>query len=90
MMLESDLLEIKNDVGDIFHNSREGGEFVRCSSDLYRGDGGSFQRREQNAAEGVANGVSITSFKGLSHKLAESFRGSGLVFNKAAWHFESC
>lgn len=48
------LLDIQNDVDDVFTDAFERGEFVHHAIDLDGGDGGALQRREENATQSVA------------------------------------
>jgi hypothetical protein len=62
---------------------------VRRSGDFHGGDGSAFQRGKEHAAEGVADGVTITTFKRLRRELAIGVGGRRLVFREAIRHFES-
>ena len=68
--LELDFLQVQNDVGHVFDDAFDGGEFVHRAVDLDRGDGRAFERGEQHAAEGVADGVAVTGFKRSAINLA--------------------
>jgi hypothetical protein len=48
------LLDVQNDVDDVFTDAFERGEFVHNAIDLDGGDGCALQRREKNATQGVA------------------------------------
>ena len=72
---EQNLLQVQNDVGDVFHHAVDGGEFVHRAVDFDRGDGGAFQRGEQHAAERVADGVAVTGFKRLGDEFGVGFGG---------------
>ncbi|MPN40192.1 hypothetical protein SDC9_187728 [bioreactor metagenome] len=67
--LEENLLQVQDDVGDVFHNAVDGGELVHGSIDLDGGNGRAFQRGEEHAPEGVANSMTITGFKRLGDEL---------------------
>ena len=54
MHAQRDLLHVEHDVGDVLAHARDGGEFVQHALDLDRGDGGALQRRQQHAAQRVA------------------------------------
>ena len=51
---QSNLLEVQNDVGDVFANARYRRELVQNVVDLNGGDGRALQRAHQNAAQRVA------------------------------------
>jgi hypothetical protein len=73
MGLELDLLQVQDDVGDIFDDAVHGGELVHGAVNLDGGDGGAFERAEQHAAERVADGVAVTGFKRFSDELGVGF-----------------
>jgi hypothetical protein len=52
--LEGNLLDVEDDVGDIFANAGKRREFVQDVFDLDRRDRGALQRREQYATQRVA------------------------------------
>ena len=52
-----ELLEVEDDVGDVFLYAREGGELVRDALDLDRADRRALERRQQDAPQGVAERV---------------------------------
>jgi len=52
---QGNAFEVQNDVGDIFANTRNARKFVQNIINLYRCDGGTLQRRHQNAAQRVAH-----------------------------------
>ena len=54
MHAQRDLLHVEHDVGDVFAHARDGGEFVQHALDLDRGDGRALQRRQQHAAQRIA------------------------------------
>ena len=87
--LEEDLLEVQDDVGDIFDDALDGGEFVHGALDLDGGDGGAFQGGKQHAAEGVADGMAVTGFKGLGDELGVGFGGGCVFFGQPLGHFET-
>ena len=63
MNLEQALLQIQNDVGDVFDDALDDSELVLGSVNLDRRDGPAFERAEENATEGIANGMAVTGFK---------------------------
>ena len=75
-------LEVQHDIGHVLHDARQGSEFMLRARDLDRGDGGAFERREQHAAEGIADRVAIAGFKRLGDKLGVGFSGRALVFRE--------
>ena len=87
--LEFHLLEIEDDVGDVFDHAGEAGEFVWRAFDAHGGDGGAFEGGEQDAAEGIADGVAVTGFKRLGDEFGVGFCGRGLVFDEGLRHLES-
>ena len=84
-----DLLEVEDDVSDIFHHAGEAAEFVLGSFDFDGGDGGTFEGGKQDAAEAVADGVAVTAFKRLSNEFAVGVGGGGFVFGETIRHFEA-
>jgi len=87
--LEEDLLQVEHDVGDVFRHAGQRAEFVHSTFELDAGDGGAFQRGEEHAAQGVAEGVSVTGFKGFGNKLGVVALGGGFVFGQTIRHFET-
>ena len=73
--LEFDFLQIQDDVRHILDDAVDGGELVHGAVDFDRGDGGSFQRGQQHAAKGVADGVSVTGFKRFRDELGVGIGG---------------
>ena len=53
---EEDLLEVEDDVGDIFRDAGQRAEFMDGALELDAGDGGAFQRGEEHAAQRVTEG----------------------------------
>ncbi len=70
--LEFDLLQVQHDVGDIFHDALDGGELVHRAVQFDGRDGRAFERAEQHAAQGIADGVTVAGFKRLGHELGVS------------------
>ena len=62
--LETDLLQIEDDVDDTLDDARDGVELMRDTVDPDRGDGETFQRGEQDAAQCVADGDSVSRLEG--------------------------
>src|SRR5205085_10982034 len=82
-------LEIEHDVGDVLDHTRERGELVLRAGDFYRGNGGAFERRKQDASERISNGVPITGLKRLGGKLGVSVYGCALIFAESLRHFKT-
>jgi hypothetical protein len=62
------LLQIEDYVGDVLANTRERRELVRDALDLDRGHGGALERREQHAAQRVAERVAEAAVERLDHE----------------------
>ena len=62
------VLEVEDDVGDVLADARERRELVRDALDLHRGDGGALERREQHAAQRVAERVAEAAVERLDHE----------------------
>jgi len=54
METQRDFLDVENDVGHILADARDRRELVQHAVDLYGLDGGALQRRQQHAAERIA------------------------------------
>jgi hypothetical protein len=52
-------------------------------------DGGAFQGGEENAAEGVADGVAVSTLEGLGDELGVGIGGGFLVANEAVRELET-
>jgi hypothetical protein len=63
--LEWNLLEVEDDVGGVFHHTRNRLELVQHAFDFDGGDGSSFNRTQQHAAQSVAHSSAEAAFKGL-------------------------
>ena len=74
---------------DVLEHARERGEFMLDAADFHGGDGGSFKRGQEDAADGVAEGVAVSLVEGLGDELGVGFGGRGLVLDEAVRHFES-
>jgi hypothetical protein len=64
------LLEVEDDVGDVFHNVGQGGELVEGPLDLDRGDRRPLQRREQHPSDAVPQGDAEAALERLAGELA--------------------
>ena len=63
-----ELLQVEDDVGDVLADARQRRELVRDALDLHRGDGGALERREQHAAQRVAERVAEAAIERLDHE----------------------
>jgi hypothetical protein len=63
MHAQRDLLHVQHDVGDIFTHALDGRELMQHAFDLDRGDGGALQRRQQHAAQRIAQGQTEAAFQ---------------------------
>src|SRR5260370_31997052 len=68
--LKGDLLQVEDDVGGIFHDARDGLKLVQHAFNANRRDGCAFNRRQQHAPQGVADGCTEPSFELLRVKAA--------------------
>jgi hypothetical protein len=89
VVAEAHLLQVEHDLDDIFEDAGDGAELVLNAADLHGGDGGALQRGEQDAAQGVADRVTVTLVEGFGDELRVGVGGGGLVANEAIRHFES-
>jgi hypothetical protein len=64
---DGDFLDVENDVGDIFTNTGDRRELMKNAVDLYRGHGSTLQRRQQDAAQRVAQGQAIATLERLGN-----------------------
>ena len=69
--LETDLLEVQDDVLHALDHAGDSGEFIVHSLDLDLADGETFQRGQQNAAKGIADGLSVSRLKGPELETAD-------------------
>ena len=67
---EVELLEIQDDVGDVFSDARDRRELVEHALDLDRGDRGATDRRQQDPAQRVAERLAVTALQRLRDELA--------------------
>ena len=70
VILDDQRLEVQADVGDIFHDTRNRGEFVLHTVDLGTGDRTAFQARQQDATQAVRQRVTKPALERLDHELA--------------------
>ena len=81
MHAQRDLLHVEHDVGDVFAHALDGREFVQHALDLDRGDGGALQRRQQHAAQRIAQRqaeAALQRFGGDGGDAARIMTGFGL------------
>ena len=69
VQLEHHALEVQQDVDDIFTNTGNGRIFVHHASHLHFGRRVAGHRRQQNAAQGVAQRVAVAALERLHHDL---------------------
>ena len=69
--LETNLLEVKDDLLHAFDNTGNGGELVVDAAHPDLGDGEAFERSEENAAECVADGLAVAWLQRAELKPAE-------------------
>ena len=88
-----EVLEVEDDVGDVLADARERRELVRDALDLHRGDGGALERREQHAAQRVAERVAEAAVERLDLEdaavlvdlLVDDLRASGTPSGWCEW-----
>ena len=73
------LLEVEDDVGRVLDHALDRRELVQHAVDLHRGDRRAFDRRQQHAAQRVADGRAETALERLRVEAAEPI-GQGLAF----------
>ena len=73
----------------VLDHIRQGGEFVLRAVDADGGDRGAFERGEEHAAEGIADGVPVTGLEGLGNKAGVGVSGGALVADGSLRHFET-
>ena len=62
---DHELLEVEDDVGDVFLDARNGGELVQHPVDADAGDRGTGDRREQGSTQRIAQGVAESRLQRL-------------------------
>ena len=83
------LLEVEDDVSDILDHPGQAGEFVLHAGNPDGGDGGTFQRGKEHAAQGIANGVAVAALEGFGDELGVGISGGFLVTDEAVRELES-
>src|ERR1051325_8190623 len=59
------------------------------AGDFCRSDGSTFQRRKQNAPEGVPNSVTVAGFKRLGSEFCVGISSRTLVLHESFRHFKT-
>ena len=72
LSLETYLFEIQNDVYYTLNNARDSVKLVAYPFDLYRSDGKSLQRGQQDPAQGVAYCYPVSGFQRAELEFTES------------------
>ncbi len=62
--LEPELLDVEDDLGDVFLDARDGRELLVDVTDLDARDGRPFEGRQEDASQGVAEGDAVASLEG--------------------------
>ena len=68
------LLDVQHDVDDVFPHAFQRREFVNDAVDLDRGHGRALQRRQENAAQGIAERHAEAAFQGLGDQARLALR----------------
>ncbi len=80
VQFQRNLLEIEDDVGRVLDDSGDRRELVEHPVDLDRGDRGALDRREQHAADGIADRRAEPALERLRVEAAEPF-GQGFALD---------
>ena len=80
------LLDVEDDVDDVFANAFQRRELVDDAVDLDGRHRRALQGRQQHAAQGVADGVAVTGFKGFGDELGVGFRGGCILLGQPFGH----
>src|SRR5271165_6896890 len=83
------LLQIQHDVGYVLNDPGEGSKLVLRPSDPNGSNSSSFQRRQKNSAQRVANGVPIPCLKRFGDEFGIGFSCASLIFSAAFRHLET-
>ena len=76
---DAELLDVEDDVGDVLEHAVHRAELVEDVLELDRGDGGSFERGEQDAAQAVADGGAEAALERLDEEPRVTVRLRRLV-----------
>ena len=71
---QRDLLDVEDDVGDVLAHAGDRRELVQHAVDMHRGDGGALQRRQQHAAQRVAERQAEAALERLGDDRGETLR----------------
>ncbi|MDT4814100.1 hypothetical protein FQZ97_471000 [compost metagenome] len=82
VQLENHALQVQQDVDDIFANARDGRVFVHHARHLHFGRRVAGHRRQQDAAQGVAQRMTVATLERLHHDLG-MVRADRFDFNGA-------
>src|ERR1019366_8552335 len=74
--LDRDVLDVQHDVGDVLANARDRGEFMQHAVDMHRLHRRALQRRQQDAAQRVAQGLTEAALKRLRDQGRKAVRVS--------------
>ena len=72
-LFKADLLEIENNVGDVFDNAVDRCKFMTNAIDMDRSDSEAFEGRQQYPSKCITDGDTETWFKGAELKNAFRF-----------------
>ena len=75
-----DLLQIQNDVGDIFDDTVDALKFVADTFDFNRGYGSTFNRAKEDTTEGITDRMTITGLERFGDELSVGICGTFLDF----------
>jgi hypothetical protein len=85
---DQDFLQVQDDVGDILDNSIDRLKLVVNAVDLDGGNGGTFNRAEENTTQRIADRVTVTGLERLSDELGIGRRRAFLDLGEFAGQFE--
>jgi hypothetical protein len=83
------LLQIQDDIGYVLNDPGEGSKLVLRPSNPNGSNSSSFQRRQKNSAQRVANGTAVPCLKRFGDKFAVGFSCASLIFSEAFRHLET-
>src|SRR5690606_23898355 len=70
VQLDAQLLDVQNDLGDVFQHTLDRGKLVDHAINAHPRDRRAFQRRQQNATKAIANRRAKTLLEGLDNEAA--------------------